>query len=431
MQHARWLHGQLPNLVEEGLLTPQLAEQLRQRFPVATEEGRSARLVTLVIGVLGSALIGSGIILLLAHNWDDLSRAARTVIALTPLCLAQVAACWALWRRASRAWCEGVAVFWVFALGAALALIEQTYHFGGPPDGLLLRWLLLGLPIVYLLRSATAACLACWGIAIWTMMSFDIGHGWKSDMPLLLVLLLVPFLFLLRRDGGRRVASRCVSWALVLPTFLAFVSPLRLLPDPVGALAAAFVFAGFLAIDRTADAEQQRVLARPWWVAARLGTVGFLLALSFDEALPLMKAFSELEWMDALRGLGPVFLLFAVLVRPLWKRRRELGFEWAWLAVPLAFVTVTFLGEAVGEEGYQLLMNLLLLALGIGGILLSFRSHSLLQLNFGLGVVTLLAIVRFFDSGIDFSVRGVAFILVGCLFFGLNAALVRRRRALS
>jgi uncharacterized membrane protein len=38
-----------------------------------------------LFSILGAALMGSGIILLLAHNWDQLSRVMRTVISFAPL----------------------------------------------------------------------------------------------------------------------------------------------------------------------------------------------------------------------------------------------------------------------------------------------------------------------------------------------------------
>ena len=67
--------------------------------------------------------------------------------------------------------------------------------------------------------------------------------------------------------------------------------------------------------------------------------------------------------------------------------------------------------------------------LGLSGVLQGFRSDSLLQLNVGMAILSLLAVVRFFDSEIDFTIRGAAFIVVGALFFAINVALQRRRRA--
>ncbi len=56
----------------------------------------------------GALLIGAGIILMLAHNWEDLSRPVRAALSFLPLLLAQGLAGWALVRRPeSLAWREG------------------------------------------------------------------------------------------------------------------------------------------------------------------------------------------------------------------------------------------------------------------------------------------------------------------------------------
>ena len=43
-------------------------------------------------GILGAVLIGGGIILLLAHNWEQLGRPARVAVAFAPLVLSQALA---------------------------------------------------------------------------------------------------------------------------------------------------------------------------------------------------------------------------------------------------------------------------------------------------------------------------------------------------
>jgi len=73
---VRWLYGELPQLVEQGVLTSDAAERLRGHYGEA-EPLRPARLAVVVFGVFGALLIGAGIILMLAHNWEELSRPVR------------------------------------------------------------------------------------------------------------------------------------------------------------------------------------------------------------------------------------------------------------------------------------------------------------------------------------------------------------------
>jgi hypothetical protein len=57
------------------------------------------------------------------------------------------------------------------------------------------------------------------------------------------------------------------------------------------------------------------------------------------------------------------------------------------------------------------------------------RADSLVRANFGLLVVAVLALCRFFDSDLSFVVRGLGFIVVGAAFLVGNLVLFRRQRA--
>ena len=67
----RWLYDELPRLVAQGVLTPDTETRLRAHYG-PLEAPRPARLAVIVFGVLGALLIGAGVILVLAHNWEDL-----------------------------------------------------------------------------------------------------------------------------------------------------------------------------------------------------------------------------------------------------------------------------------------------------------------------------------------------------------------------
>ncbi|MEW6448983.1 MAG: DUF2157 domain-containing protein, partial [Bacillota bacterium] len=149
----KWLYSELPLLIDKQIISEESAQRLRQYYG-DVEEGSGRRMAFIVFGILGAALIGAGIILILAHNWDALSRTFRTVLALAPLIIAQSLAGWVIWRRSeSASWREGTATFLMFAVGASIALISQTYHISGGGDSFLLTWMLLSVPLVYLMRA--------------------------------------------------------------------------------------------------------------------------------------------------------------------------------------------------------------------------------------------------------------------------------------
>lgn len=124
----RWLYQELPELVGGGVISADAARKIREHYG-EVEKGGGRRIALTVCGILGAVLIGAGIILILAHNWDDLSRPVRTMLSLAPLIVSQIIGLWILWTgRESAAWREGTAAFLTLLIGSSIALVGQTYH---------------------------------------------------------------------------------------------------------------------------------------------------------------------------------------------------------------------------------------------------------------------------------------------------------------
>src|SRR5262249_59078022 len=69
---------------------------------------------------VGAVLVGGGVILILAHNWDNLGRAARAAMAIAILVAAQALTILAVHRRRqSMAWGEATSALLVAARAGA------------------------------------------------------------------------------------------------------------------------------------------------------------------------------------------------------------------------------------------------------------------------------------------------------------------------
>ncbi len=71
--HHRWLTEQLPAWEREGIVTTDGARKLRERYAAEPQGG----LAQMVVGAVGALLIGTGLIAVLAYNWDDFPRWVR------------------------------------------------------------------------------------------------------------------------------------------------------------------------------------------------------------------------------------------------------------------------------------------------------------------------------------------------------------------
>jgi len=432
----RWLLGELPQLVSSGVLAPESADALRRHYS-SRPAGAPRRLGFILSAVLGSILIGAGIVLLVAHNWDFLSRPIRCAIAFAPLVLSQALAAFVLVRRSeSVAWRETAAILNVAAIGTAIALVSQTYQIQGDFARFILVWMFLALPIVYLFRTSVGLSAYFVGTAVWVVSSkhgtFFGSHADDLWVWVLLLLGLPAFLGLLRQN-------RNGYGTLLATTTLAVACAFSLgQTDEIGAQSfwrcsfAAYwtlvYLVGAIAFDDWRPTRPHPFVAVGW-----IGILSLAVFLSFQNAWQrhrwqLAVDFVPRHYPDFLAGgiqIGWVLtaLLFAGF--SFWKKRES-------NLAPAAFTPIAVIAWILAEQTGDpivpsLLLNFFLLALGIFTLLRGIRGDRAFEANFGMLVIAVLAIARFFDTDLEFVVRGIAFIAIGLGFLMTNLIVFKRR----
>jgi len=426
-----WLYDELPGLVSMGILSADDADRLRQHYgPVAVETRRNLGLA--ICAILGSTLIGLGTILLFAHNWDDLSRPARTVLSFTPLVLGQILVGWTLTKRLeSIPWREGSALFLMAGIGCAIALIGQTYHIPGNMGAFLLTWMLLSVPLVYLVDASVPGALYWVGLTAWAGFVQDEGGQAVLFWPLAAVM--APHLWnAIRKDpyGFRAVA---LTWSLGLCLCVATGITLEKETPGLWIVVYSGLFATSYLLGHYAFASAPRLWQRPLHVLGAAGVVVVGLILTFEDP------WEDIGWSHARHGAAyhqwaaigdcvlAIGLLAASAVLLTWlvrkKRFDTVPFGLAGLVSLLGFALV-----AVGtpEEVGMILFNAYLFALGIIVLALGIHRGELATVNGGLLILAALIVTRFFDLNLSFTLRGIAFIAIGAGFLSANL-LVRRK----
>ncbi len=423
--HVAWLYRELPELVRGGAIDEATAERLRGHYgPAPQDRRRSLGLV--ICAALGALLIGLGIILLLAHNWTELSRLQRTLLSFAPLVLGQAVAGWSwLKRRSSLAWREGAATYLLLAVGASIALVGQTYHISGDLPRFILVWMLLGLPLVYLFRAALPALLYWSGVTWWCIL------GAHEDLPVLFFWLLaalpLPFWWQLVRRGQRRLAAAWLAWMLALSLALAHGFSFHDVFEVFWAPLYLSLFAVYFLLSGLWSAAP--AVSRPFRVVGSWGTVALMLLLTLKD---VWRELLDDSLLRVAQGAWPDYLLLSVLllvvvgllIRTFIRHRWQDGLFG--LAAPLVILQL-LAGPMLLPLGLNLVIGNLYLLL-LGGLVLKdgLASGQLPRLNAGLGILSGLIAVRFFDSQLPFTVRGLLFILIGCAFLAVNL-LVKRR----
>jgi len=136
----------LLELFENGVISQETAGNITAYY--ASKGDNSKNRLFIVFGILGATLVGLGLILIIAHNWDDLSRFTKTILAFIPLIIGQLSSGYTILKKAtSTAWRETSGVFLFFGIGASISMVSQIYNIPGDLSNFILFWMLLALPV--------------------------------------------------------------------------------------------------------------------------------------------------------------------------------------------------------------------------------------------------------------------------------------------
>lgn len=427
---SKQLLRSLPELVEAGVINAETADRIRSYYD--EQAGTSGSRLFIVFGILGAMLVGMGLILILAHNWDDLPKAIKLAIGFLPLITGQVLAGRILIKQIeSRGWRESVGVSLFFAIAVAISIVSQVYNIEGDVGSFLLTWMCLAVPIIYVLGSGMTAMLCIAGI---TWYGCEVGYFAYGDNPaamywILLATVVPYYVFAFVRPQVKNNFYVLISWLLVL----SLTTCLGLLSDGIGKLfsiAYASLFSAFVTMGEMDRFRTARVTANSYLSAGSLGVIVLMLFASFRE----FWSWQGTSYSDATIRLGAVVVIITALIAAaiIFLQAREKGINKvnAKSLTFLYYIVVYFIGMQSPVIA-MLLMNLGILFLAIYTIRSGASQNHLGILNYGLAIITALILCRFFDTDLSFVIRGLLFIGVGVGFFTANYYMIKQRRLKS
>jgi uncharacterized membrane protein len=437
----RWLRFQLPELVANGVITSDTARAIDQHYE---QDQPRSNFAFVVLAAIGSALVAAGIILLIAHNWDELSRAMRTAIAFLPLLIAQALVVFTLMRRnESQPWCEAAAIFDVAAVGTAISLISQTYQLQGTFADFMRTWLLLSIAIVYLLRTTLGAIAYVIGSVLWLFARWGFLSSPGNTMLFwVLLMLVIPHVVIrFRRDRDSRETATLVI-ILALAALFGVGATAEFADANVGVIAYAGLSTAIYLCGMKLFPQPAGRL-HPLAVLGGIAIGVVAIVLSFESSWHTTYHVTSVPRSWSTNVAVAVELLFPVAAVclasvDLLRRRAEFSLSAALLPIVAAVAWVIANMCRFPNERFQstrcsfaaaTVLNCYALWLGIDILARGIRTNSIARANFGLLLIAALAICRFFDSDLSFVTRGIGFIIVGLGFLVANVLLFKRRTA--
>ncbi len=420
---------ELPELIEAGVITRDTADRIQDYYQ--NQGGSSTNRLFFAFGLLGAILVGLGIILIIAHNWDQLSRATKTFFAFLPLIIGQIICAFVLVKRPENmVWREASAAFLFFSVGACISLISQIYNIPGNLSSFLLTWMALCLPLIYLMKSSITSLLYLTGI---TFYAVETGY-WSSPSAepypywLLLALALPHYYYLIRKKPHSNFT-----------VFHHWIAPLSVI-IVLGTLANGLeefmylsyfsLFGSFYLIGEGDWFSKQKLRNNGYKILGSLGTIVLLLSLSFNWLWEDLRN-KDLQFIDVITA--PEFWAAVIisLIAAGLLYRQQIG-KSLYDIKPLAPVFILFIvAFALGwiSPLAVVLINLYVFAIGIGITREGANRDHLGILNYGLLIITALVICRFFDTDLSFVLRGILFVSVGAGFFAANYWILKKRKS--
>jgi uncharacterized membrane protein len=419
-KHVQWLIREIDLWVREGMVTEVQARAILGRYKTAEQASAWGRIA---FAVAGAVLIGLGVILLIAYNWDRIPKYSKLALIFLFLITAHGAALYDR-RTAVR---ETLHVLGTMLFGAGIWLIAQIYHMNAHyPTGILV-WGLGALALAWTLPSLAQALIAAVLLVLWSGFEF---YGFRNPTyaaPLLVLIGLLPLAQVLKS----RVLAYGGLAALLWMIFSVHSRSFGMLSLSFLCAAAALVAAALI-LQRNGRAPE---LASAAFFYGNALYFIMLFVLTFasghGNGAPVFRDITR-----QLQGGAYMLVAFGLWGVALWpfhdlRQRIDDGFRVDYLAVPLVLLLYLLRAFSILEIPSFVswtVYNLLILFSAVLMMLQGFRTVNLRGAVMGAVLLSALAFARYTDLFHSLLARAGVFLLVGAMMIGIGIFFNRARR---
>ena len=433
------LINQINELKEAGVITPETALDINNYYE--SKQGESSSRIMVVFSVLGSLLVGLGLILLFAHNWDLMGKTSKTIIAIAPLLITQVIGGYVILKKSeSLGWREGIGSLIFICIGLSISLVGQIYNISGDLPEFIRTWMLLALPLLFLLRSSIVSFLITGGITwyvliektffrifsirYWDNYQFEFEELIPIGIFLSIMMMIIGFFQNLFKKEPDSNYITIASW--IIPSALAIgLMAFENRNDEVLFLSYFMLFTLFIWFGKSNQWISRPILRNGFKFFGPLGALFMLFIASFEDLNDDLMDFDfdqfGLEWFSLIVILIPfVILLFKERTHFKTLAQDPLNVAFA-SVIPLFLFSPSSILTTI-------IINGLILVVGLHKTIGGLKKNLLGKLNLGLLIITVLVICRFFDRDMSFIVKGIIFLSLGSGFLMSNLWILKKKK---
>lgn len=436
-EKLRWLKSELAELKEAGVVDEETAGKIGVYYESSGEDGgilsktrpedaamsaapdpprpvdeekiskvRTRSYSQIILVALGALLIGAGVILFFAYNWDMMSPMTRLAVAFVPAIAGALCGIYTIIREKDVRWREFSAFSCATGFAVATAIVSQVYHTGGTLFDYTVLMMTVTLPLIYIFRAQLLTLVYCHVIGYFMLDSqarFSV-----LDWGTVFIVAVAPWLcynLFLRKPRGMNTALARYAALGPLAYFTFHYGSSSLFT--FFSAACTLYIAGLYYSER----EGANGFANPWLLLGWLFFTGALLWFSL----------ARVYYGDAYGVSIAVPLILGLFLA--YHRQMVLPAVVA-LAPCLFFLAASKMGTGRGD--FTFMSNILLALAALAAFRQGLKSRSIFIINAGMLQIALLAVFRFFDPRISMLLRSVVFIALGVAFICVNMRLGRK-----
>ncbi len=414
MKKEKWLLKEIEGWQASQIVSEATANTLRTMY----QPKKSISLLMVLFSIIGSLLIGMGIVLVSANNWwYSLHIAIRTVIGFLPLLISQIVVLFVYkYKMNSTAFRESAALLNMAGVFASIALVGQIFHLPGDFTNYLLVCGVLFLPTMLIMNALSPLI-----IYYWTAINGGIYFSDELGIIISVLMFAIGAVFALSKCCVKSGKSVYLSLTTVISAFvLILVSALKCNCD------LSIILYGYALLLISASP----ILKGCEDVFSAVGRICFLI-LTFVVTYQGLWGYNAEFDSTVFLIMTILLILFAVVlfVKNIIAKRYCLFSIATFVLFVLRGVWCIFcLTDTPFDVIFMVVCNVILFILSILCIFEGSRKIDLYNANIGMVTLCTLIILRFFDSELPLSARGVVFLLLGAGFLLFNLYLVKTKK---